>query len=151
MKIATFGMIGARAVAPLIGGNVLAQVNAAGGLFEAIAGIISSVEVAWTSMKGGDVPGGIDKLNMALPFVRNAILGAEFFADKKVVDETRFTSGLTKIIGGIVDILHSVDHKTDEELVAEAKAEAAGQAAARSAVAGAANAAGSTRIINPIT
>ena len=81
-----------------------------GSAFNAIAGIVVSVE-AYFRAAFADKPLSAEKLMAALPMVEEVMKRTELLVGKDIVDEARFREGCTKIIGGFVDILHSVDVK----------------------------------------
>ena len=50
---------------------------------------------------------GADKKNAALTFVQSAISTTDAIADKEIVDPTKFSDGLGKVIDGVVACLNA--------------------------------------------
>lgn len=66
-----------------------------------VPSIVHAVEGLFGSKAGGQ------KKDAALSFVSAALGLGEALADKQVVDEDKFKSGLSKIIDGVVDCLNA--------------------------------------------
>lgn len=76
-----------------------------------IASLVAQVEAF------GQVLGttGADKLRAAIPSATQIILQSDLLLKKKIRDATLFAGGVAKVVGGIADILNSLDSDIETE------------------------------------
>lgn len=129
VKAVTFGTVGVgiaqtvSGMARLGGQNKLASgIDRGLGVFEQVSTVVALVENFFTSAFPGQKV-STEKLQAALPQVKDIILSSELLVGRKVVDETRFTQGLEKLVAAGVDIFHAIDDKTEDEHIAEIRAQ----------------------------
>jgi len=78
--------------------------------YEKVSNVIGDIEAIGEIVKaqGGTA---LDKFNTALPLVSVAIRNYEERAGNEVADETLFTSGVGRVVNGLVDIKKSLKKK----------------------------------------